>query len=219
MAAGRAGPPPLPAVLRLGPSPLGTCWPRFLSWPSHCLPRRETGTLVAERAFLEDLLPATPSPGCSDSPGHGPRLVTFGFRTVLERPGLLCSHDGRSAPAMTRSLGGALWSCFKLSRAPTVCSSFEVTCYIWRLRKAFLDILLLSVLGGIQFCLCLASYFQRPLVRLRSTPVETCFYILETSQASSSLSVDLIPSGEHARCILLMKSSQNSNPKKKCLWA
>lgn len=53
--------------------------------------------------------------------------------------------------------------------------------------KAYLDFLPLSVLSGIQFCLRLVLYFRRPLGHIRSTAVEICFYILETSQASSSL--------------------------------
>lgn len=79
--------------------------------------------------------------------------------------------------------------------------------------KAHLDLLLLSVLSGIQFCLCLVLYFQSSLGRFRSSPMEICFYILETSQAP------LIPSGEHVPFILLRKNSLRTEIPEKCPWA
>lgn len=163
----------------LGPSPLENLLAGILVLAQPLLAKKRD-RYSSGRARLEDMLPATPSPRCSDCPGHeGLHWSLVGLELLLELPGLLCS----TVPAMTRSLGGALRCRFRLSQAPTFCSSFEVTCYIWRLMKASLDFLLPSVLSGIQFCLCLVLYFQRPLGRFRSTLVEICFYILETSQA------------------------------------
>lgn len=122
MAAGRAGLPPLPAGGHWAHHHWGICWLVSLSLPSHCLPRRDRYS--SGRAGLEDMLLATPSPRCSDCPGHEGLHWSLVW---LELLGLLCS----TIPAMTRSLGGALRCRFRLSQAPTFCSSFEVTCYIW----------------------------------------------------------------------------------------
>lgn len=68
MAAGRAGLPPLPAGGHWAHHHWGICWLVSLSLPSHCLPRRDRYS--SGRAGLEDMLLATPSPRCSDCPGH-----------------------------------------------------------------------------------------------------------------------------------------------------
>lgn len=223
----RAGPPPLPAGCHWAHHHWGSAGWCSCPCPATACQEEKTGTLVAKQAFLEDILPATLSPRSSDSPGHeGLDWSLLGLE-LLELPGLLCSYDCSTVPTMTWSLGGALWCRFRLSQAPTFCSSFEVTCYIWRVMwtKSYLDFLLLSVLSGIQFCLCLVLYFQRPLGllgRFHPSPVEICLYILETRQASSSpcsLCIDLLLFGEHVWSMLLMKTSLRTGIPEKCSWA